>query len=241
MSKKPKIALLRWEKGQVCDALLQLETLPGNSTNPASYPFDVEMVYVKGANAETVETNPCQELLDEYIRICKELAEQGVKAITTSCGFNAYYQESLAAAVPEVVFTSSLLQVPFAQTIVGSKGKVAILTANANDLKEEHLTRANITQRDNLVILSMHNQPEWSRLYSNPDGGAFKLEAIADEIADVLRKGLEEHPDIGAVVLECTDLPPYASRLREEFGLPVFDFNSLMGHIAMALNVHKLY
>ena len=54
MSKKPKIALLRWEKGQVCDALLQLETLPGNSTNPASYPFDVEMVYVKGANAETV-------------------------------------------------------------------------------------------------------------------------------------------------------------------------------------------
>ena len=164
-----------------------------------------------------------------------------MKAITTSCGFNAYYQESLAAAVPEVVFTSSLLQVPFAQTIVGSKGKVAILTANANDLKEEHLTRANITQRDNLVILSMHNQPEWSRLYSNPDGGAFKLEAITDEIADVLRKGLEEHPDIGAVVLECTDLPPYASRLREEFGLPVFDFNSLMGHIAMALNVHKLY
>ena len=67
MSKKPKIALLRWEKGQVCDALLQLETLPGNSTNPASYPFDVEMVYVKGANAETVETNPCQELLDDGV------------------------------------------------------------------------------------------------------------------------------------------------------------------------------
>lgn len=38
MNKKPKIALLRWEKGQVCDALMQLETLPGNSTNPASYP-----------------------------------------------------------------------------------------------------------------------------------------------------------------------------------------------------------
>ena len=56
-----------------------------------------------------------------------------------------------------------------------------------------------------------------------------------------MRKGLEENPDIGAVVLECTDLPPYASRLREEFGLPVFDFNSMVGHIAMALNVHKLY
>jgi hypothetical protein len=42
-------------------------------------------------------------------------------------------------------------------------------------------------------------------------------------------------------VLECTDLPPYAPMLREELGIPVFDFNSMMGHVAMSLNVHKLY
>lgn len=241
MQEKPKIALLRWEAGQVCEALLTLETLPGNSTNPASYPFDVDLVYVNGANEDTVEVNPCQELLDEYIRVCKELAAQGVKAITTSCGFNAYYQEALAAAVPEVVFTSSLLQVPFAQTIVGSKGKVAILTANANDLKEEHFARANITNRENLVVLSMHDQPEWSRLYNDPNGENFNLDAVANEVLNVVRKGLEKNPEIGAVVFECTDLPPFASRVREELGLPVFDFNSMMGHIAMALNVHKLY
>ena len=139
MEKMPKIALLRWDADQISDVLMKLETLPGNSTNPDSYPFDVALVHVKGANMDTVEVNPCQELLDEYIRVCKELAAQGVKAITTSCGFNAFYQEALAAAVPEVVFTSSLLQVPFAQTIVGKNGKVAILTANANDLTEEHL------------------------------------------------------------------------------------------------------
>ena len=108
MEKMPKIALLRWDADQISDVLMKLETLPGNSTNPESYPFDVALVHVKGANMDTVEVNPCQELLDEYIRVCKELAAQGVKAITTSCGFNAYYQEALAAAVPEVVFTSSL-------------------------------------------------------------------------------------------------------------------------------------
>ncbi|MBE6939804.1 MAG: aspartate/glutamate racemase family protein [Ruminococcaceae bacterium] len=240
MENTPKIALLRWEAGHVGPALLQLETLPGNSTNPASYPFEVMLVHVKGANHDTVEANPCQELLDEYIRVCKELADQGVKAITTSCGFNAYYQEALAQAVPQVVFASSLLQVPFAQTIVGANGKVAILTANVNDLKDEHYARANITNRENLVVLSMHDQPQWGRMYSNPDE-EFDLEAITDEVVGVVRKGLEEHPDIGAVVLECTDLPPYAYRLRDELGLPVFDFNSMMGHVAMALNVHKLY
>ena len=241
MQKKPKIALLRWEAGQVCDALMQLETLPGNSTNPASYPFDVELVHVKGANMETVETNPCQELLDEYIRVCKELAAQGVKAITTSCGFNAYYQESLAAAVPEVVFTSSLLQVPFAQTIVGSKGKVAILTANANDLTEEHLARSNITRRDNLVFLSMHDQPEWSRLYSDPNGGDFKLGVITDEVAGGFRQGGGEEPGIGAVGLGWTHPPPFSSPLHPSRLSPTLPFNSMVGHIAMALNVHKLY
>ena len=93
MEKKPKICILRWEEGQVLPAQLQLESLPGNSTNPASYPFEVMMLRVKGANMDTIEENPCQEMLDRFIVVCKELAAQGVKAITTSCGFTAYYQE----------------------------------------------------------------------------------------------------------------------------------------------------
>lgn len=240
MEKKPKIAILRWEEGQVLPAQLQLESLPGNSTNPDSYPFEVKMLRVKGANMSTIEENPCQEMLDEFIRVCKELAKEGVKAITTSCGFCAYYQEGLAAAVPEVVFASALLEVPFAQTIVGKGRKVAILTANKFHLREEHLERANIKDRDNIVILSLHDQPEWGRIYTHPNE-EFDLEAVAGEVVGVVRKGLEEHPDIGAVVLECTDLPPYASRIRDELDIPVFDINSMIGHVAMALNEHKLY
>lgn len=58
-----------------------------------------------------------------------------------------------------------------------------------------------------LVILSLHDQPEWGRIYTHPNE-EFDLEAVTDEVVGVVRKGLEEHPDIGAVVLECTDLPP---------------------------------
>ena len=78
-------------------------------------------------------------------------------------------------------------------------------------------------------------------MYNDPNGENFNLDAVANEVLNVVRKGLEKNPEIGAVVFECTDLPPFASRVREELGLPVFDFNSMMGHIAMALNVHKLY
>lgn len=240
MEQNAKIALLRWEAGTMQPALEQLESLPGNSTNPASYPYPIKFVHVKGANFDTIEANPTQEMEDEMIRVCKELAEEGVTAITTSCGFCAHYQPGLADHVPQVVFTSALMEVPFAQTIVGANRKVAIVTASSELLKEEHLIRSGITRRDNLVVLSMHDQKEWSTLYEHPEE-TFDLEAVTDEVVGVVRKGLEEHPDIGAIVLECTDLPPYSSRLREEFGLPVFDVNTMISHMAMALNEHKLY
>ena len=39
---------------------------------------------------------------------------------------------------------------------------------------------------------------------------------------------LASHPEVGAIVLECTNMPPYAHLLRETFGLPVFDIFSLI-------------
>jgi hypothetical protein len=60
MEKTPKILILRWEAGHVPEGLMQLETMPGNSTNPLSYPFPVQMVHVKGANVQTVITHPAR-------------------------------------------------------------------------------------------------------------------------------------------------------------------------------------
>ncbi len=76
MERKPKIAILRWEEGLVPQGLMQLEELPGNSTNPKSYPFPVRMIHVPGACVETVNTHPSQELLENMISICKKLRDE---------------------------------------------------------------------------------------------------------------------------------------------------------------------
>ena len=131
-----KIAILRWESGHVPQGLMQLEQLPGNSTNPASYPFPVKLVEVKGANTDTVILHPSQKLLEDMIQLAKELEKEGVRAITTSCGFNAIFQEALANAVDIPVFTSSLLQVPFAQALVGRDRAVGVITASASSLSD---------------------------------------------------------------------------------------------------------
>ena len=104
MNQSPKIAILRWESGFVPQGLMQLETMAGNSTNPASYPFPVRLVEVKGACVETVITHPSRELLQSMIAICRQLKEEGVQAVTTSCGFNAIFQKELAT-MPAYLFS----------------------------------------------------------------------------------------------------------------------------------------
>ena len=72
MERKPKIAILRWEQGITPPAFMQLEQMPGNSTNLDSYPFPVKLVEVKGAGVETVITNPSKKLLADMIELSKK-------------------------------------------------------------------------------------------------------------------------------------------------------------------------
>ena len=235
-----KIAVLRWESGHVPQGLLQLERMPGNSTNPASYPFPVRFVEVKGANADTVILHPSRELLSRMIALVKELADEGIRAVTTSCGFNAVFQKALADASTIPVFTSSLLQVPFAQAIIGQSRSVGIITANKASLSDAHLRACGITEDMNVYVQGLEECRQWRKIFEQPDS-PFDMEAVSLEIMDAVAAGIAAHPDTGVILLECTDLPPYASRIRERFHLPVLDINSLIGYVALSLGVLRLY
>ncbi len=241
MKKTPKIAILRWEEGHVPEGLVQLEAMSGNSTNLKSYPFPVRLVYVEGANVETVITHPSRELLANMIEISKKLInEDGIKAISTSCGFNAIFQKELAEALDVPVFTSALLQVPFVYNLIGKDKIVGVITANKSALTKEHFHACGITDDINVEVIGLENEKEWSKIFERPNE-KFDIDAVTEEIIGVVRKGVAEHPKIGAIVLECTDLPPYAAKIREAINLPIFDFNSMIGYIAIALEEMKLY
>ena len=241
MENKPKIAILRWEAGHVPEGLMQLETMPGNSTNLKSYPFPVKLVHVEGANVETIITHPSKEVLARMIKIAKTLAaEDGIQAISTSCGFNAIFQKELAEALDIPVFTSALLMVPFVQNMIGKDKTVGVITANKSALTKEHFHACGITDDMHVEVMGLENAKEWSKIFDRPDE-KFDIEAVSKEIMGVAENGVAQHPEIGAIVLECTDLPPYAERIREVVKLPVFDYSSMMGFVAIALGEMKLY
>ena len=172
----------------------------------------------RGADAVLYTYGPSAE---EAMRACRILKEQGISV--------------------SVLNFTTIKPLDTEAVLAHAKGKkVAVLTANKHHLREEYLLRAKIVDRDHLVILSLHDQPEWGRIYTHPNE-EFNLEAVAGEVVGVVRKGLEENPDIGAVVLECTDLPPYSVRIRDELDIPVFDVNIMISYVALSLNEYKMF
>lgn len=235
MSENAKIAILRWEKQNVPEGLLQLETLIGNSTNEKSYDFPVRFVPIQGACVETVITNPCKKILENMIKESKKvIKEDGIQAISTSCGFNGIFQRELTNALDVPVFTSALLQIPFVQNIIGTENYVGVITANKGLLTKEHFKACGITDSINIEVVGLEEASEWCKIFKNPNE-KFNMKAVSEEIINVAIKCVENNPKVKAIVLECTDLPPFAAQIKRAVNLPVFDYISMIDHIAKAL------
>lgn len=230
----PKIGILCWETGHVPRGLMQLESLVGNSTNLASYSYPVRLHPVRGANVHTVLENPSREVLAQMIVDAKDMAAEGILAITTSCGFNAVFQEELASALTIPVFTSSLLQVPMVQRVIGPQGEVCVIVAHAGALRPEHLRAAGIEHTNGLRIVGLDKCTEWRRMFAEPDHD-IDLALIEEEILNTCREARAAYPAVRAFVLECTDLPPFSASIRRQTGLPVFDFITMANYLEASL------
>ena len=233
-SDPPKIGILCWETGHVPRGLMQLESLVGNSTNPASYGYPVRLKPVRGANVHTVLENPDRQVLARMIADARDMASEGILAITTSCGFNAIFQQELASALGIPVFTSSLLQVPMVQCMVGPNSQVCVVTANAGALRADHLHAVGIERTENLQIVGLEQCTEWRRMFAEPEK-EIDLTRIAQEVLTTSLQARAAHPPIAAFVLECTDLPPFSARIRRQTGLPVFDFITMANYLHASL------
>jgi hypothetical protein len=224
-----RIGILCWETGHVPRGLMQLETLVGNSTNLKSYAYPVRLKPVQGANVHTILENPDPAVLKTMIEDARALVADGVKAITTSCGFNAIFQRELAAAVNVPVFASSLLQVPLVKQIHGTSSEICVITARASALRPEHFVSAGIANQEGLVIRGLEDCKAWNQIFAEPEADV-DLEEIEREVLGTALQAIEEHPNIRAFVLECTDLPPFSNAIRRQTGLPVFDFITMVNY-----------
>ncbi|GHD20813.1 aspartate/glutamate racemase family protein [Tianweitania populi] len=206
--------------------------VPGNVGNATTYDFPVRFQEVRGASIDRLLNQRDPALREVFIEAALELQDRGVKAITGACGFMAYFQEEVAAAVEIPVFLSSLIQIPFMHAVTG--GTVGIITANASRLTPRHFEASNVPAHIPLAIAGMEGQTEFREAILE-EKGTLDSGRIEQEVTAVARQLVEESPDVRSILLECSDLPPYAHAIQTATGKPVFDFVTMINYVQQSV------
>lgn len=200
--------------------------LPGAIGNATTFPFPVLHHVVPGATGERVVRQADAHALAPWIEGARRLEAAGVRAITTSCGFTAMFQRELAAAVEVPVFASSLLLVPFIARILRPGSRVGIVTADSRHLTPRHLAGAGVDP-DTVAVAGMEGCPEFEEVVfrDRHDLDVARMEA---EVVGVATALVAHQPEVRALLLECSLLPPFAHAVQAATRLPVFDFTTMI-------------
>lgn len=203
---------------------------PGDVANASTYRYPVIYQRVPGLATE-VCLNGAPEFAEAVCEGARALAARGVRGISSDCGFMLQYQQAAADAVDVPVALSSLLQLPLVERSLGPGKVIGVLTADSRNLSTDFLERAGIRPRNPIVIRGMQDEAEFRSAILEPKG-TMDTDLISAETVATARRLQEERPDLGAILLECSLMPPYASAVQEALGLPVFDFVSLIDFMA---------
>ena len=189
----------------------------GDIGNPATFDFQVRYRTVHGASPQRVVHEPDPTLLQPFIDDGRALIGEGATAITTSCGFPLLLQRKLQAALPVPVWTSSLL-------LLDGLGGTGAVTVDAGSLTAHQLRAAGALPGTPVEGLAAGCAFQRALLNNAPtlDTDAARAETVAAALRLIAR-----HPQLSTIVLECTNMPPYADAVRAATGRTAIDITAL--------------
>ena len=209
--------------------MLLLETrfprIPGDGGNALTWPFPMLWRVVGGATPDKVVRDRGGGIVEDFAAAARELVAIGADGITTNCGFLVLYQDRLAQACGVPVAASSLLQVPWVERLLPPGRLVGVVTVEAGSLTPRHLECAGA--RPDTPVEGTEGGAEFTRVLLG-DELELDVDRARAEVIAAARRLVERNRDIGAIVLECTNMPPYAAEVSRAVGLPVYDFYSFV-------------
>ncbi len=221
---------------------------PGDVRNASAFPYPIQYEIAEGVSTYTLiweeDKSPCREPI---LNSAKKLENMGCKAIAAECGYFAYFQKDVANHVDIPVFMSSLLQVPFIQRIIGPDRSVGIVCAQKKFLTDEHLKNVGINLDSNYTIagaMDEYNCEEFDNLWDHekrPEVPEAYYDRAEEDMINLCHDFYEKNPGIGALMLECTGMQPFARAIQREVNLPVFSWGTLLDYAYSVINHREYY
>ena len=210
---------------------VNLAMIPGNMSNATTFDFPILYRRMNADNVADVMANPpTQNFTDAIVEAAQWLELQGVRAIMGNCGFFGSYQNAVKARINVPFYSSSLMMLPMMVHSMPGNKKVGVITANGPVLKKvQAIENCGLSLEDKenrIVVMGCENGAEFSSAIM-ANTGVYNPLKVGQEIVTVAKQMLQENKDIGAILLECTELSPHAAEVQDAVRMPVWDYTTL--------------
>ncbi len=208
-----------------------LPMMPGNMGNATTFDFPVLYRQMDADNVfDVMATPPAENFTDAMVEAAQWLEMQGVRAIIGCCGFFGNYQKVVQARIDTPLFSSSLMMLPMMVQSMPRNKKVGVITADGPVLSSagaiENCGLSAEDKANRIVIRGLEDGPEFGgAIMANT--GRYNPAKVEAEIVEVAQKLLADNDDIGAILLECTELSPHAAAVQNAVRMPVWDYTTL--------------
>lgn len=210
-----------------CVGILMLETrfprIAGDIGNALTWPFPVQYRIISGASPDKVVRHRAEGLVPSFVAAAKDLVAHGADGISTNCGFLSLIQEELQQNVAVPVLSSSLIQVPLVNAMLPKNKRAGVLTISSETLEDYHLKAAGVPLDTPISGTGSHSEFTKKILDDEPE---IDFDQCRIDICNAAQELTSLHSDVGAIVLECTNMIPYAADVRKLTGLPVYSIYS---------------
>jgi hypothetical protein len=198
---------------------------PGNPQNANTFPFPVAYGVVDVSDPLALMRGDSW-VGDRVSQSAHQLVALGVSCVTGVCGSFAHFQRRVADELPVPAYLSVLCQVPMILTGLKRTRRLFVLCSALSAVTDDVLAQSGISDTKRLKFGQMKGCQAFDRMLAQElelDSAQLRKETLGK-----IKDALNEDPDIGAVLLQCSDLAAYSSDITRECGLPVFDVTHLI-------------
>lgn len=197
----------------------------GDAGNPASYHRPARIMIVPNAGSPDIVRDgaPHGILIAAFCNAAQRLEREGAIAITSTCGFLVAVQDQIAASVNIPVMVSALSLFPLVRQAHGNQ-PIGIITASKPHLGRTAMQAVGAAP-DQVRIIGMEDCDAFASMILAPKSvQPDRIDAPTIKAATVAKaKALcAQDTQLGAIILECGNLPPYADAVADATGKRVY-------------------
>lgn len=194
--------------------------IPGDAGHAASFAYPVRYEVVKGGFADLIQGG--EEVRNYLIQACRNLKQAGIQAAVGDCGLMSLYQQDIARETGITFAASSLVLIPTVWQLIGRQGRIGILTGDSTMLSEKHLKGSGWAEDIPLAIQGLQDEPHFNEIVIK-GGHNLDPERMQKDVLHAASVLQQNTPDLGAIIIECSNLGTYAAALHAQCQVPVFD------------------